>query len=365
MQYRKFTQFFDRHRERSAPLALATVYRTSGSTYSKAGAHMLIDADGVFRGMLSGGCLEGDLAIRAQRVIESGSPQRALYDLAGDDELWGLGVGCEGAMHVFLQPLGKATGYEPFASIMRVTNGSSPAALALVVQSDGDVVAEGASLLLSGGEPVANGMPAALAERLHPLLAEARITPVAALKDIDVNGETAAVFVTTLNPRPRLLVLGAGLDAEPVVRFAAELGWRATVVDHRPAYVDGNDFAHAEATVCCDADEVASHVDLDAFDVAIVMSHHLASDRSYLRQLASSRIGYVGLLGPAARRDRLMSELGEQGAPLAERLRGPAGLDLGGRGPAAIALAIVAEMQQSLAEAGLSRRPGAQAENSG
>lgn len=365
MQYRKIARFFERHRQRGAPLVLATVYRTSGSTYSKAGAHMLIDADGVFRGMLSGGCLEGDLAIRAQRVIESGRPERALYDLAGDDELWGLGVGCEGAMHVFLQPLEETTGYEPFASLMRVTNGSSAGALAIVVQSDVDGVAEGASVVFAGEEAATHAVPGALEERLRPLLAEARISPAAALHDIDVDGDTITVFVTTLRPRPRLLVLGAGLDAEPVVRFAAELGWRATVLDHRPAYVDGNDFMLADTAICCDADEAGSHVDFDAFDLAVVMSHHLASDRSYLRQLAASRIGYIGLLGPAARRNRLMAELGDQAVLLAERLHGPAGLDLGGRGPAAIALAIVAEMQQSLTETGVRSRPGARAGNSG
>lgn len=365
MQYRKLAQFFERHREQGAPLALATVYRTSGSTYSKPGAHMLIDADGVFRGMLSGGCLEGDLAIRAQQVIESGKPQRALYDLGADDELWGLGVGCDGAMHVLLQPLGQASGYEPFATIMQVAHGSVAGALAIVVDSAVTDIAEGTSALLSGDEKKAVGMPGALVDRLQPLLVERQASPGAVLHEVDIHGETIGVFVTTLLPLPRLLVLGAGLDAEPVVRFAAELGWRATVVDHRPAYVGSNDFAHAETTVCCDVDEVGSRLDLDTFDLAIVMSHHLASDRGYLRELAASRIGYIGLLGPPARRERLMSELGEQAVALAGRLHGPAGLDLGGRGPAAIALAIVAEMQQSLADAGVSRRPGGPAGNSG
>jgi xanthine dehydrogenase accessory factor len=75
------------------------------------------------------------------------------------------------------------------------------------------------------------------------------------------------------------------------------------------------------------------------------MSHHLASDRDYLRQLAGTDIGYVGLLGPANRRNRLLAELGEEAGALDGRIHGPAGLDLGGRGAAAIALSIVAEVQ--------------------
>ncbi len=366
MQYRKLAQFFESHRDGAAPLALATVYRTSGSTYSKAGACMLIDADGVFRGMLSGGCLEGDLAIRAQQVIAFRRPQCALYDLAADDELWGLGVGCEGAMHVLLQPLDAASGYEPFATILRVAHGSTPAALAIVVDAGRGSVDVGSSAVLDADEPTAHGVPPALVERLEPLLAERRSSTGSGLHDVDFDGETISVFITSLLPLPRLLVLGAGLDAEPVVRFAAELGWRATVVDHRPAYVEGNDFADAETTLCCAADELGREVDLDTFDLAIVMSHHLASDRHYLIQLARSRIGYIGLLGPPARRERLVAELGkEAAAALAGRLHGPAGLDLGGRGPAPIALSIVAEMQRALAEADVSRRPGAPAGSSG
>ncbi len=78
------------------------------------------------------------------------------------------------------------------------------------------------------------------------------------------------------------------------------------------------------------------------------MSHHLASDRSYLRQLAETEVRYIGLLGPRARRDRLLEELGNLGSKLEHRLHGPAGLNLGGRGPAPIALSIIAEMQQEL-----------------
>jgi xanthine dehydrogenase accessory factor len=142
-----------------------------------------------------------------------------------------------------------------------------------------------------------------------------------------------------------LLVLGAGPDAEPVVRFAAELGWRCTVVDHRDAYIDTGSFGGAEKVLCAPANELADTLDLSCYDAAVVMSHHLASDRAYLKQLAATEMRYVGLLGPAARRDRLLSELGEAGRGLEGRLRGPAGISIGGRGPAAIALSIVAEVQ--------------------
>ena len=124
MNSTKLLQFFDERCERGESLVLVTVYETEGSTYSKAGAQMLVDQNGIFRGMLSGGCLEGDLAIRAQQVLESGTPQTVTYDLGQDnDELWGMGVGCDGLMRVFLQPLVAKTDYAPFRQIADVMRG--------------------------------------------------------------------------------------------------------------------------------------------------------------------------------------------------------------------------------------------------
>lgn len=289
MDINGISKFFETHKQRGDALVLATVIDTRGSTYSKAGAQMLIDAEGRFRGMLSGGCLEGDLAVRAQAVLESGKGQVVTYDLSQDDEeLWGLGVGCEGVMRVLLQALDK--NYEPYASVVDILQG-------------------------------------------------------------DVAGEVTLthddlVVTVDVRPPPRLLVLGAGPDAEPVVRIAAELGWRSTVSDHRPAYVASGGFKDACSTHCVPADNVAETIDLSAHQMAIVMSHHLVSDLSYLRQLAETDIGYIGLLGPASRRDRLLRELGNAAQKLEGRLHGPAGLDIGGRGPASIALSIIAEMHQ-------------------
>ena len=291
-------KFFDAHRERGDPLALVTVIDTAGSTYSKAGAQMLINADGVFRGMLSGGCLEGDLAVRARTVIESARPQTVTYDLAADDEIWGLGVGCDGRLQVLLQALGPADGYAPFARIADILRGTEPAEISL-----------------------------------------------------DLPGETPGSITLGVVPPPAVLVLGAGLDAEPVVRIASELGWRCTVVDHRPAYVENGRFDSAVAVHCFAADELSDRLDLSDFSMAIIMSHHLASDRSYLRQLAATELRYIGLLGPAGRRQKLLDELGAAAGRLRGRVHGPAGLDLGGRGPGPIALSIVAHMQKVYAGA--------------
>ena len=297
MNARRVIRFFEERRSRNETLILATVIETDGSTYSKAGEQMLIDNDGNFCGMLSGGCLEGDLVERSRSVIEKGAAQTVTYDLGSDDELWGLGVGCEGTMHILLQPLTTQNGYEPFVSIVQVLEGHTPASIE--IRSDG------------------------------------------------------ATFSVEILPIPSLLVMGAGLDSEPVVKMAAELGWRCSVVDHRPAYIQDRDYGDAAVTTCTPTEALGTTLDLSIFDLALVMSHHLVSDRTYLRQLASTEIGYVGLLGPPKRRDRLLGEIGSLSKKLEGRIHAPAGIQLGGRGAGPIAIEIIAEMQQYLAA-----RPG-------
>jgi len=340
-------RFFEARKERGEPLVLVTVFETQGSTYSKTGAQMLIDGDAVFHGMLSGGCLEGDLAIRAATVIETGTPQVVAYDLAQDDELWGLGVGCDGLMRVFLQPLDAEGGYQPFATIADLLLGDRLARLAIVIESDAEDMPPGATVIRREDELWATGMSIDVAKRL--LAREPQTVP--AIASVAFDAGSATVLFTDVLPPPRLLLLGAGMDAEPIVRFACELGWRCTVVDHRDTYVERGEFAGAEQVLCLPAEDLADALDLSKFDAAVVMSHHLVSDRAYLRQLATANVAYVGLLGPANRRERLVSELGDDAAGLIERLHGPAGLDIGGRGPAAIALSIIAEVQGVLQRA--------------
>jgi xanthine/CO dehydrogenase XdhC/CoxF family maturation factor len=331
------------------PMVLASVFETEGSTYSKTGAQMLINADGDFQGMLSGGCLEGDLAERAREVIRTGETQAVTYDLGqNDEELWGLGVGCDGLMRIFLQPLVAASSYEPFASMATAFAGDSVEAAAIVIESADDNLKPGSAIVTSNGEVSYSNVADDEKLRLGALLGPVILDGNSRMSESNSGRGAVKCLLSALRPPPAILVLGAGLDAGPVVRFACELGWRVTVQDHRPAYVESGSFDEAEQVLCMPVDALSTHLDLDRFAAAIVMSHHLNSDRSYLGQIAKSGISYVGLLGPRDRRRRLLDELGETGNQLKDRVHGPAGLDIGGRGPASIALSIIGEMHQVL-----------------
>jgi xanthine/CO dehydrogenase XdhC/CoxF family maturation factor len=338
---------FARWRKLQEPLVLASVFETEGSTYSKAGARMIINSQGDFQGMLSGGCLEGDLAERARAVLDSGKAQTVSYDLGvNGEELWGLGVGCDGLMRIFLQPLLAEHDYAPFEAIARAYEGDQLEIAVTVLESED--IEPGATLVTSGDSAESFGLKDAEATVLQDEARAALAGRTSLTKSVQIGKATATVLLAMVTPRVRLLMLGAGLDAEPVTRLAGELGWRVSVVDHRPAYIDNGHFDEAEEVICCAVEDMSGHVELSGFDAAIVMSHHLASDRQYLAQLSTSDISYVGLLGPKERRRRLLAELGDAAAALDGRLHGPAGLDIGAVGPAAIALSIISEIYSVL-----------------
>lgn len=345
MGARQLLQSFDAWRATAEPLVLATVYETAGSTYSKAGHRILLAANGDYRGLVSGGCLEGDLAERSRGVIASGEAAAVTYDLRdAADELWGLGVGCNGLLRVFLQPLSPANGYQPFAALAEHLAGTRPAGVATVVESERADVPVGATAVAGVHGEQLFGIGDAAASVLRGAGREA--LGMASARLAMHNG--CRVLFAPLHPIPQLLVLGGGLDAIPLVSMAAELGWFVTVADHRPGYLARGGFERAERAVLVEPGRVGAALSLDDFAAIVVMSHHLATDRKYLAELASVGSRYLGVLGPRARRDRLLGELADVAPELRERLKGPVGLDIGADSPESIALSILADLQATL-----------------
>ncbi len=305
---------YERARAEQDPLVLATVIATRGSTYRKAGAQMLIGPGGRYEGILSGGCLEGDLAAHAASVLHTGTPKMVRYDNRGDDDLlWGLGAGCEGGMDVWLVRLDPAANWEPFATLSRCFEQRERAMYAFVLDSAAPAPPVGTTLWIAGGP----APPAGLPEQLTTwLAAQARGAPGAATCGIvEFDSPRVRLFLDSVAVPRELLLIGGGPDALPVVEFGAALGWRVTVADHRPAYADTVRFPRARRVLLSTPAELAQHVDLTRFDAAVVMSHHIATDLAALEALAATPIPYVGLLGPASRRQRLLvgSRSGDSG----------------------------------------------------
>lgn len=333
--------FFRHHVDRGEPLVLATVAQTLGSTYRKAGAQMLIAGDGRVAGLLSGGCLEADLMERAGEVLRTGKAATVHYDTrSSDDVIWGIGLGCEGAMTILLSRLDRTNDYQPFNFAARCRFDQVDARFALVTQSSNPSYPLGAAFWTQNKYSLPPAVTAAMQVS----------TPRGAGPSSDLIAANDATFlVVPIELPPRLLVLGAGPDAMPLVEIAGLMGWQVTVFDHRPAYAVAERFPRARRVALKAAAELPQELHAGQYDAAVVMSHHLLSDQAYLATLADSSIPYVGLLGPAPRRIRLLHEIGAKAAELSGRLYGPIGLDIGARSPETIALAIVAEIQAVMA----------------
>jgi xanthine dehydrogenase accessory factor len=292
--------------------ALATVVATRGSTYRRAGARLFIPATGEPIGNISGGCLEGDVGRIGQEVMRDGKPRLASFDLTADDDaVWGYGLGCNGAIEVFVEPasgaLEGAAALRTAQSTCLVTVLSGASAGAHRLQADGAADAA----LRSGSSQI-----------------------------VEEDGER--VLYEPILPPMRLIVCGAGHDAIPLVRQASELGWRVTVADVRRALLNIERFPGAADFCDADPDAAAAALVPDRRSAVLLMSHNYLRDIAYLRSFLGGTWAYLGVLGPRGRTEQMLGELGQPDA--IERLHAPAGLDIGAEGPEEVARAIVAEI---------------------
>ena len=332
-------------------VVLATVVRVTGSSYGGVGARMVVRVDGSTVGIVSGGCLETDLAEQARKVHETGIAKVVTYDTrADDDAAWGLGLGCNGLIDVLLEPLSSTQSRQVGELLVHALHGESPSVLATVMnvgESETRSPAVGAHALFRGNDiertgDWGDGSALSAAQLMsNEALSAGRQGLVSEFGSVQVAFEV-------VTPTIRLVTCGSGPDAVPLVRFAMQLGWDVIVVDHRPViHAPVERFPGAVVVECADSLRLGKSVDLTSHTAAVVMSHHYARDLEYVRSLLDSGVAYIGILGPRARTERMFSEIAAQSdasTPPHDTVFGPIGLDIGGDGPDAIALAVIAEV---------------------
>jgi xanthine dehydrogenase accessory factor len=304
---------------------LGVVVATRGSTYRKPGALILLDARGVRVGVLSGGCLEAELEARVQAVLAHGTAALALFDTSGDeDRVFGSGTGCGGSTRVLLLPLPAAQ-----APLREALLAADERGLALTLALD----ALGAGTARLDGDDThayrfdRHGAPAVAAALPEP------------------------AFEVTIRPSRRLLLLGAGPETRPLLQLTRLLGWRVELLERRERWLRYADDGGLDAVHRAGPDALPALLAATRFDAALVMHHNFDLDARGLALLAAAAPPYVGLLGPAARRDELLAGLDPAAREaLAPRLHAPVGLPLGGEGAEAIALAIAAQLQARFAD---------------
>ena len=289
---------------------LALVLETEGSTYAGIGDMVLFDDD-LQVGWLSGGCLEPQLAKRARDVADSGGIDWIEIDTRSDDDLLaGSALGCRGRLRIAMLPLRSMPGIDALIDAWLHAGVSLRAS----ISADTEVAFQAGS------------------QRAQWRLGN---------EHQGWSGD-AASWRVSLPRLPRLLVLGAGPETPTLIPLLHELGWWVCLAERRSRWDD----VGTSADACLQVAPAAALHDAGA-DAVLVMHHDFELDREALDALAGTDIDFIGLLGPRRRRDDLFKLLApSQRDSLTPRLRSPAGLDLGGRGPQAIALSIAAQLQQ-------------------
>lgn len=323
---------------------LATVVKVEGSAYRRPGARMLIPLHGRTVGTVSGGCLEQDLAKKAWWLTDSGEPVVRRYSTGAtedeDDEQSALtfGLGCNGTVFVLLERLRAKTPSPVTELLRRVRDSQQPAAMATVIATSRNASARVGDRWLSDAEHALRNP-----QLNHAIGIDLDKTLLQKKSSIrlytDARGEIE-VFFEYIAPPPRLVIFGAGHDAQPLVRMAKLLDWHVTVIDSRSHFARPERFPQADAVIFANLDNPFDlHPLIDGAAVA-VMTHSYRQDRHWLAQAQQAAPAYLGQLGPKERTERLLTDIDRNPSAL----HYPMGLDLGGDAPESVALAILAEM---------------------
>ncbi|GAA5126359.1 XdhC family protein [Luteolibacter yonseiensis] len=274
---------------RGKPCALATLVGSSGSTYRKPGARMLVLPEGTVRGVLSGGCLEEEVGRLALGVISSGRSRLVTFDTR---RLYG----CDGSVDIFIERIPADEGQGNFLTRMDEKFRAREICRTRTWFGEGEGHSE--------------------------------ILPDAALVV-----ERDDTFVQTIPLPVRLLLFGQGPEVAPLRWFATGLGWQIhpyAQPGHFPEDIRG-----------------------DGQTVALIMNHHFGRDLASLERVLPLALPYVGLLGPRRRQAELLGHLCDLPNFITDSLaaiHAPAGLDIGSESPEEIALSILSEVSAVLSQ---------------
>jgi xanthine/CO dehydrogenase XdhC/CoxF family maturation factor len=323
MERRKILELWDARD--GQPAVLVTLTGTTGSSYRRPGAHVLLLADGRHAGTISGGCLEAEVARKAFWMTRNGAAMQRYSTLFDDTAEIPFGLGCGGEIDILLEPANTPECAALFDAMRASLTGDARTILTTLPAEDAPLQ----RLILSGDTKIF----------VSASLVPEAITHLAAQKD-----STENICVEELNPPQRLILFGAGDDAQPLAQMAALLGWSVTVADGRAQLA--NRFSSASCTILDESLSIAP-LKITSKDAVVLMTHSFAQDRALLAQLLPIMPVYLGVLGARHRSSLLVSEvaasLGWSISECATLLHAPTGLDLGGDAPESIALAILAE----------------------
>ena len=320
--------------EADQEMVLATVVNVEGSSYRRIGARMLISQNGNWIGGISGGCLEGDLLKHAKKVLINRKSSLITYDTREDDNYQiGIGLGCQGRIDVFLQPINKENP-DPIQILENCLNYRNEEVL-LIPFSSTNPEDELIGQMAFDNEL----LKAPLVSVMHAEIKEARESGKSCVRTIEYYGEKVKVLVEVIRPNFRLIVIGDNYDIYPFIGLANEMGWEIHLVAKMKKL---NKEVIQRISKIWSPDELEK-IPLDGYTAVVSMAHDIKTDTASLEYFHNKKLGYFGMLGPRKRFFRMKDDLGLSEIEV-QHINAPIGLDIGASSPEEIGAAICSEI---------------------
>lgn len=344
---------YDVARKAGKKTALATVVHVEGSSYRRPGARMLVTEDGQMTGAISGGCLEGDALRKARLVINQHKSLLVTYDTMDDDDAkLGVGLGCNGIIHILIEPINPDNPDNPIQKLKTLLDKRQNAVLATIFcLSDRHAPQPGTGVLVKESGEALGKFNVGIAETL--LLAEAQKVlqeKASRVKEYTTAEQNLTVFLEFLQPPVSLVIIGAGNDVLPLVQLAGILGWETTVVDGRPNLATSTRFPGATRVLVAKPNQVLPQLKVDSQTAIVLMTHNYNYDMALLKELIQKQVSYIGVLGPKKKMEMMLDNLKASNIPVTstDNIYGPLGLDIGAETSEEIALSVLAEIKAVL-----------------
>ncbi len=334
---------------------LATVVHVEGSSYRRAGARMLVDEYGNITGAISGGCLEGDALRKALFALDRQENKLVTYDTSDeDDAIIGAQLGCNGIIQVLFEPIIYTDGNNPCELLRTIAEQEVPMAVSVVFNLDKSQQQLGTSLVADENQAVSGQrLPDDLQQALLAKSREVINENAFCFAELTTEEKTHFVFIQIHQPPVKLVLVGAGNDAQILAQQADLLGWKVTVTDGRPTHANKERFIGSCQVIVTKPEETLKNIIIDNRTCFVLMSHNYNYDLSVLKLLlGNSDSPYIGILGPLNKYDRMLNELADEGIEVSKgdlaKIHAPVGLEIGAETPAEIGLSILAEIQSVL-----------------
>ncbi|WP_026695741.1 XdhC family protein [Peribacillus kribbensis] len=317
------------------PDVLTTIIKVEGSSYRKEGASMLIKRNGPRIGFLSAGCLEEDLEARVGSSALFFNPERVAYDMSSEDDLsWGQGAGCNGILHILMEPITPLFLTHLLLLKKHLTAGHSVHLVRKMNLACSDV-----EYLFSVNNGMRFGNWTDDLNHIEEELQKRHRADRSNCSLFDI--QESQYFFQSFYPKPRLILFGAGDDAIPLARLAAETGFSVLASDWRPGLCNPARFPRADQLLVGTPEEITAGIRFTHYDSVVILSHVFQKDQEFLKAIEKKEAGYIGILGSKTRTARLL-----EGCVLSEKIHSPVGLSIGADGPEEIAVSIIAQLIQ-------------------